>query len=286
MNNFYTVEQLGPHQSMTPDGFLIVSNVPLARTGKQLYSEKEIPIKGDADGRIIIDRDPEEVFRNETIASLNGKPITIDHPDEDVSPDNYNDLAVGHVINPHRGTGVFDNLLFGDLLIHNKQAIDAIRSKQLREVSVGYKADYEQTGDARGRQRNIVCNHLALVKDGRCGPVCRIGDKAFYSVRDDEDDTDDDELPKLSHEEVNYEHPAKGQDHCSICKHYEGDGCDTVQDPIRGEDWCNRFDAAVRSRMIANKDWSMVNEAGERYQRARSLKKSGRTAGRHIHLHL
>jgi hypothetical protein len=73
-----------------------------------------------------------------------------------------------------------DNLLIGDLMIYDPAAIKAIRDKQVREVSVGYKADYEETGLGRGKQRNIICNHLALVQDGRCGPICRIGDKAFY----------------------------------------------------------------------------------------------------------
>lgn len=178
--DFLTVERLGPMQSLTPEGFLIIRNVPLARTGPQLYSDQEIPIRGDASGRIIIDREPEEVFRPQTLASLNGKAVTLDHPDEDVTPENYKGLLVGTVINPRRGLNAIDNLLLGDLVIYDPAAIKAIRDKEVREVSVGYKADYEETGDARGRQRNIICNHLALVRDGRCGPVCRIGDKAFF----------------------------------------------------------------------------------------------------------
>src|SRR5262252_4684262 len=106
--DFYTVERLGPQQSLTPEGFLIIRGVPLARTGPQLYSEQEIPIKGDSAGRIVIDREPDEVFRPATVASLNGKPVTLDHPDEDVTPENYRDLAVGHVVNPRRGEHAMD----------------------------------------------------------------------------------------------------------------------------------------------------------------------------------
>ena len=178
--DFLTVERLGPMQSLSPEGFLIIRNVPLARTGPQLYSDQEIPIKGGADGRIVIDRFPDEVFRPATIASLNGKAVTLDHPDDDVTPENYSTLAVGHVIDPRRGLNALDNLLIGDLVITNPEAIKAIRSHEVREVSVGYKADYEETGLGRGKQRNIICNHLALVRDGRCGPICRIGDKAFF----------------------------------------------------------------------------------------------------------
>jgi hypothetical protein len=284
MNDFYVTEPLGPQQAMTPEGFLVVKSVPLARTGRQLYSDKEIPIKGDAQGKIIIDREPEEVFRPATIASLQGKPITLDHPSDDVNPDNYHDLAVGHVLNPRRGTGVFDHLLIGDLMITDKKAIEAIRNKLLREVSVGYRADYEETGDARGRQRNILCNHLALVKDGRCGPVCRIGDKAFFVVTQDQEEDDSDD-GKLSHAEVDYEVHATGPDHCGICTHYGSHSCDTVSNPIYPEGWCNRFDAAVRSRKIANSDrrvtdWSRVNEIGEKILRRRAKR------GRHVHIHV
>jgi hypothetical protein len=179
--DFLTTEQLGPQQSLTPEGFLCIRSVPLARCGPQLYSDQEIPLQGDASGRIVVDRLPADVFDPQTIASLQGKPVTLDHPDDDVSPENYSDLAVGHVLNPRRGTGVLDNLLLGDLIVTDPQAIKAIRSKQLREVSVGYRANYVETGVGRGRQQNIVCNHVALVADGRCGPACRIGDRAFFT---------------------------------------------------------------------------------------------------------
>jgi len=49
---------------------------------------------------------------------------------------------------------------------------------------------------------------------------------------------------KYSHEEVGYEHPAKGPHHCSECKHYETGGgwhCEIVKDPIHPEDWCKKF---------------------------------------------
>jgi hypothetical protein len=183
--DFLTVERLGPMQSLTPEGFLVIRNVPLARTGPQLYSDQEIPIQGDAGGRIVIDRDPEEVFRPSTLSSLNGKAVTLDHPDDDVTPENFKALLVGTVINPRRGERVLDNLLLGDLIIYDPAAIKAIRDGDVREVSVGYKADYEETGIGRGRQRNIVCNHLALVQDGRCGPTCRIGDKAYFPTHDE-----------------------------------------------------------------------------------------------------
>lgn len=187
MTAFYIKEQLGKQQGLTPEGFLIIQDVPLARTGLQLYSENEVPVKGGADGLVYIMRDEEEVFRPETILSLQGKPISLDHPSEDITPANYRELAVGHVINPRRGLNHLDHLLLGDLVVWDPDVIESVRNKSLLEVSVGYDADYEDTGGGRGRQRNILANHLALVKDGRCGAVCRIGDRAtvpFHATRD------------------------------------------------------------------------------------------------------
>lgn len=179
MTAFHVTEPLGPNIGRTSEGFLVCRNVPLARTGAQLYSDQEVPIKSvAADGRVIVMRDADEVFRPETIASLQGKPVTIDHPDEDVGPHNYHDVAVGHVINPRRGEGRLAHLLIGDILLTSPKAIQAVLDGALREVSVGYDADYEDAGNGRGAQKNIVANHLAIVDNGRCGAVCRIGDRA------------------------------------------------------------------------------------------------------------
>lgn len=52
---------------------------------------------------------------------------------------------------------------------------------------------------------------------------------------------------KFTKKEVQYEHPAKGPNHCGICHyftHYQrtifGE-CDIVQGIIQGKDWCNQF---------------------------------------------
>lgn len=182
---FHVTERFGPQQAATHEGFLVVHDVPLARTGTQLYSDREVPVRGDASGRVLIMRDEAEVFRPQTIASLQGKPITIDHPDEDVTPANWRDLAVGHVVNPRRGTGRLSHLLLGDLFVTCPRAIRAIRDGSLRGLSVGYESDYEDHGDGRGAQKNIVANHLALVEDGRCGPICRIGDSMPHGMTRD-----------------------------------------------------------------------------------------------------
>lgn len=173
---YYTTERLGKTREVTPEGFLLCKDVAIARTGSQTYLDSEIPLEANADGQIIIDRPPEEVFRQETIASFEGKPVTVEHPDEFVSPDNWQKLSVGVVQNVRRGEGAETDLLIADLLITASDAIE-YANKELPELSAGYEADYEQTVPGRGVQRNIIGNHVALVDRGRAGPRCSIQDK-------------------------------------------------------------------------------------------------------------
>ncbi|WP_448952140.1 DUF2213 domain-containing protein [Labrys neptuniae] len=173
---FYTTEQIGRTQEATPEGFLICRDVPIARLGTMLYGPDEIPLDPGRDGLIRVDRSPDDLFRPETIASFEGKPVTDDHPDEDVDPANWRKLARGSVLNVRRGANPQDDLLLADLLIMDAAMIEAVQSGK-REISCGYDADYEQTEPGRGAQRNIIGNHVALVEQGRCGPRCAIGDR-------------------------------------------------------------------------------------------------------------
>ncbi|WP_334016374.1 DUF2213 domain-containing protein [Burkholderia cepacia] len=174
---FYTVQKLGPKRSLTPEGFLLCEDVPVARTGEMLYAEGEVPIEAGPDGLIRISRTPDEVFRDETLASCAGKPVTLDHPDDFVTPATFSALGKGVMLNIRRGDGIENDLILADLLITAQDAIDAVQDEEIEEVSLGYEADYEQVSPGRGVQRNIVVNHVAIVPRGRCGPRCAIGDK-------------------------------------------------------------------------------------------------------------
>lgn len=174
---FFTVQKLGPKRSLTPEGFLLCEEVPVARTGEMLYGPGEVPVDPGPDGLIRISRTAEEVFRDATQASCMGKDVTLDHPDDFVQPSNFAMLTQGVMLNPRRGTGLADDLLVADLLIKHPASIKAVQEDEIEEVSLGYEADYEQVSPGRGVQRNIVVNHVALVERGRCGPRCAIGDK-------------------------------------------------------------------------------------------------------------
>lgn len=177
-SGFFSTEQLGPKQSFTPERYLLCEDVPIARTGTQDYAEMELEGIEGKDGVIEVDRDEDAVFDPETIASFLGKPVTLNHPNDPVTPDTWAYLAKGTTHNVRRGEGEQSNLLIADLLITDKGAINEIINNGLKEISCGYDAEYEQIAPGRARQASIVGNHVALVKNARCGPVCSVQDSS------------------------------------------------------------------------------------------------------------
>lgn len=172
---FYTTAKLSENMHETPEGFLVCVGVAIARTGEMIYGAGETPLEPGTDGRVIVQRDADEVFRPETLASFEGKPVTIQHPNDFVSPVNWSSLAKGSLQNVRRGKGESENDLIADLLITDSVAIALVKNG-LREVSCGYEAEYLQTGEGRGVQKNIIGNHLALVEEGRAGSAYAIND--------------------------------------------------------------------------------------------------------------
>ena len=172
---FYVSEQLSEHIGETPEGFLVCASVPLTRTGVFEYTASEVPVEASLDGMVKIQRDEDEVFAENTIASFEGKPVTINHPEGMVTPENWSELAHGVVQNVRRGDGEQADLLLGDILITTEKGIELVKSG-LREVSCGYDAQYEQIEKGKGRQREIIGNHVALVTKGRAGSRCTIQD--------------------------------------------------------------------------------------------------------------
>ena len=163
----------------TEEGFLICKNVPLARPGELTYTAAELPSFEADNGKITAVRDAEDILSADTIASFEGKTVSNLHPKEkEVNAANWKSHAVGYTYNVRAGTGANINLLVADLLINDQQAINAITTRGLREVSLGYEAMYVQDGKGRVRQSNIKGNHVALVPRGRCGTLCAIQDHA------------------------------------------------------------------------------------------------------------
>lgn len=172
----YYGAKLSPNMAVTPEGFLICLNVPIARTGVQTYLRYELGYEDDPNEMVDVIRTEEEVFATATIASFEGKPVCDDHPPVEVTPDNIGAYDKGHVQNVRRGVGDESDLLIADLYITSPPLIEAIRSGRLREVSCGYDCEYKQDEQGRLYQCGIHGNHVAVVSAGRAGPRVAIKD--------------------------------------------------------------------------------------------------------------
>lgn len=186
MNPFCIQEKIGNTRYVTPDGFLLCKDVPIARIGEFQYRESETPPLKGINGIVTMKRTPEVLFNPATIASFESKPI-LDGYHQNVTPDNYRDVTVGTVNNVRRGKGEQEDLLLADLLIMDRTAIERIENGAVGEVSIGFDASYKQIGEGLGEQVDLLGNHVALVQDGRAGDRCSIGDKKPEEVEEMEE---------------------------------------------------------------------------------------------------
>ncbi|MFP2422227.1 DUF2213 domain-containing protein [Pseudescherichia vulneris] len=180
---YFFETRLGETRYRLADGSLLCKDVPIARTGKQLYSAADLPnLTPDQHGEIVVTRSPKHVFDPATLASFEGMSITVLHPEDEegnvrlVDPSNWKELAHGHLQNIRQGTGDQSDLMLADLIVKDEAAIKLIEDG-LREVSCGYDAEYEQTEPGKAEQVEITGNHVALVPKGRAGNRCAIGDR-------------------------------------------------------------------------------------------------------------
>jgi len=152
-----------------PNGFLHVP-IRATRTGVFKYVMSDGSIRREL-------RLPEEVFKEESMATLSNVSITDDHPKGMVNAKNAKRLSIGFT----GDTPIKDkNFLAIKGVITDEKAIQEIDEKGSQEVSCGYTAELEETsGVWEGEtydaiQRNIEYNHLALVDQGRAGPEARL----------------------------------------------------------------------------------------------------------------
>ena len=166
-------ERLSEHRCKTPEGYLICTDAILARTGKQTYRKNEIFKDSDDETEIEVDRTEDEVFSPQTLASFENKPVTVEHPDEDVNVHNYKEYAVGFVRDVHRGEVDGQPVILGNLVITDEQTIQEIENGEHTDLSCGYDCDIAD--EPNPCQRNIRGNHVALCEQGRAG-IARIVD--------------------------------------------------------------------------------------------------------------
>lgn len=176
MSKAYFGSRISDHIIKTPEGFLICKDVPIARTGTQQYRGCEFggPV---ADGIYNVQRPEAEVFDRAAVASFEGKPVCDEHPEEDVTPDNYGRYMKGVCRDVRRGDGDLSNCLVADLVIYDADLINKIEAGK-REISCGYDCLWNPTSDSSYDQLEIRGNHVAVVDRGRAGHKVAIRDTA------------------------------------------------------------------------------------------------------------
>lgn len=173
----YYGSKISDNMTKTPEGYLICHNVPIARTGQQIYLGRETPYTDlPPNKEITVVRLPEEVFSRETMASFEGKPVTDNHPAEDVLAENSRYYLKGIARDVRRGAGQFNDCIVADLMIYDPVLIDEILNKSKREISCGYDCFWEQGNGDTMIQRKIRGNHIAVVENGRAGHKVAVRD--------------------------------------------------------------------------------------------------------------
>jgi 8-oxo-dGTP pyrophosphatase MutT (NUDIX family) len=168
-------------RSIDRDGHLFVEITPISKANVCPYRGSEIPgcddlgLEPDRIYRLL--RDPDELKKGAD--TFKGKPLMLIH--KPVSADDHpRNVVVGSV-----GTDVsFDPpYLMAPLSVWDAEAIALIDSGEQKELSSSYHYRADMTagktpdGEAYdGVMRDIVGNHVALVKEGRAGPDVVVGD--------------------------------------------------------------------------------------------------------------
>lgn len=160
------------------DGY-VATEAFAVRTGIQLYRGDEVGRPEQAVVRVY--RSEDEVRAPASLATFSHAPITLGHPKDAVTADNWKELSVGEVSTEAQWQ---DGKIKLPLILKDAQAIDFIFKSDTRELSAGYTCELDPTPGVTAdgepydmQQRNIRVNHLAIVKRGRAGSDCRIGDE-------------------------------------------------------------------------------------------------------------
>ena len=182
----------------TPQGFVKVK-AKANRTGIQTYF-----INGKTLKRY---RSPEQVFSTDSLETLKNVPLTVGHPSEAVTIDNFKNYGVGHTTDDiniiQDGEEKYTEV---ELLLTDSNTISKVEQNMLTELSCGYKClNLDQQGTYKNEtydqiQTNIEYNHIALLPTGtaRAGRKARIKlvNDSLEMVYDSLDDENSNNNPK------------------------------------------------------------------------------------------
>ncbi|WP_270374972.1 DUF2213 domain-containing protein [Marinicauda sp. Alg238-R41] len=165
----------------TADGYL-AAEVRAARAGIQTYLGAEVDPSGKRfapDSQVRVYRPESEVFNKDSLHSFAHRPVTLDHPPEAVTADNWRRYAVGQTGDEVVRDGEFVRV---PMVLMDAAAIKAVEAGS-RQLSMGYSTElkFEDGLTPQGEaydavQTALSMNHLAVVRRARGGPDLKIGD--------------------------------------------------------------------------------------------------------------
>ena len=166
-------------RELTPEGYL-KATAAITKVGVQMYPARDFGV--DSDELVGVLRPAETVFHPETISSIQLKPITLHHPQDDVDSKNFNRLSIGTV---GETVEALDSEHLGAAIqIMDDDVVKKILAREIDELSLGYDVFViEQAGEFNGTPYRfkmdgpMINNHLAVVPEGRCGDSVKILDK-------------------------------------------------------------------------------------------------------------
>ena len=197
-----------PTRKLTDEGYL-QANAALTKVGIQKYDLSNITGKSQDAGKIVnVFRPKETVFHEKTIESSKMKPITMNHPHENVNSSNYYNYSVGMI--GERVQKLDDERLGANIQIIDKAIVNDVIDNKLKELSCGYNAKIiPKQGTYNGVQYDyefsgaMIMNHCAIVDKGRCGESVSILDKKEENLLMNEQNVD--QNPEIKDELINDE---------------------------------------------------------------------------------
>lgn len=157
----------------TPEG-LLRAKATVTRAGMFEYDAGELGVGSPGD-TVRMQRTMETIKHPDTLNSIRGAAVTLEHPPADVSPETWGQYVVGNIVGEPKvdATG----LVRADILVGREDAIKAVEAGT-HELSVGYtfKTKRDRTGKLL-TSGPLVVNHVAIVERGRAGPRVRIQDQ-------------------------------------------------------------------------------------------------------------
>jgi len=150
----------------TDEGYLRIP-ARLARAGVLNYGNRKVLVP------------PSVLADPRFLQSLEGKPVTLEHPPKLLDPKIVGRYRQGVVLPPVTFDGEYVN---GLVQVENDTAIDSVESGKTKELSIGYiTTDSEESGvdPIHGAYTHIrrtmeAGNHVALTKKGRAGRNVRL----------------------------------------------------------------------------------------------------------------